>query len=78
MWTVFTASVAWGITFLATTYLLLPALHATAMACAYVAADAIQTLFIFISYHRSERSRIADIAAESRPLRDASTPGNLC
>lgn len=57
IWTVFMASAAWGVTFLATTYYLLPALHGTAMACAYVAADSVQTLFVLVAHWRNERNQ---------------------
>jgi O-antigen/teichoic acid export membrane protein len=68
MWTIFMASAAWGVTFLVTTHFLLPALHATALACAYVAADSVQAVFVFIAYHLNEKTRTASLAAETEDL----------
>ena len=68
MWTLFLSYTAWGIAFLVATYLLLPSLHATALACAYVAADSVQALFILITHYRSERERTARITIESQCL----------
>jgi O-antigen/teichoic acid export membrane protein len=59
MWTLFMTYAAWGTAFLITTYLLLPSLHATALACAYVAGDSVQGVFILTAHIRHERDRAA-------------------
>ena len=55
---------AWGTAFLITIYLLLPSLHATALACAYVAADSVQAIFVLITHFRNERQRAANFALD--------------
>jgi O-antigen/teichoic acid export membrane protein len=64
MWTLFFAYAAWGGTFLIATYLLLPSLHATALACAFVVADTVQCAVVLGAYYQGEKNRTADSASK--------------
>lgn len=55
MWWVFSGFAAWGIAFLISTYSLVPSLHATALAIAYVIADSVQAVVVMIAYWRNEK-----------------------
>jgi O-antigen/teichoic acid export membrane protein len=68
MWGVFLSYAAWGIAFLGVTYLLLPTFHATALACAYVAADTAQTVIVLIMHLRSAAGQDARLALEPQCL----------
>jgi O-antigen/teichoic acid export membrane protein len=55
IWSVFWGFAAWGVTFLVATYSFVPTLHATALAVAYVIADSVQCVVIFIAYWRNQK-----------------------
>ena len=68
MWRLFLAYAVWGIAFLATTCLLLRAMHGAALAAAYVVADITQAVIIFTAYRHSERELEASSQISLSPI----------
>jgi O-antigen/teichoic acid export membrane protein len=71
MWALSLAFAAWGTAFLTASYVLVPSLHATALAAAFVIADGVQAVAVWTVYQRSERGLLEESLLSAPALTDA-------